>query len=85
MRELTNFRQYINEAENDVEKFHQQRISDFDELQNRLKVVSKKLQQAKLATDKYYRENPKSYAVVYGTDMINDYFNDIEELLTQDQ
>ena len=85
MRELTNFRQYINEAENDVEKFHQQRIRDFDELQSRLKVVSKKLQQAKLATDKYYRENPKSYAVVYGTDMINDYFNDIEELLTQDQ
>lgn len=85
MRELTNFRQYINEAENDAEKFHQQRISDFDELQSRLKVVSKKLQQAKLATDKYYRENPKSYAVVYGTDMINDYFNDIEELLTQDQ
>lgn len=74
----------IAEAENDVEVFQQKRINDFVELQERLKVINKKLAQAKLATDKYYRENPKSYAVVYGTDLINDYFNDIDTLLTQD-
>ena len=27
------------------------------------------------------RENPNSYAVVTGTDLINDYINDIETLL----
>ena len=85
MKELISFKKYLVEAENDVEVFQQKRIADFDELQNRLKTLSKKLQQSKLATDKYYRQNPKSYAVVFGTDMINDYFNDIDELLTQDQ
>lgn len=75
----------LNEAENDVEVFQQQRIQDFDELERRLDSLRKKLRQGKLSTQRYYRENPKSYSVVYGTDMINDYFNDIEELLTQDQ
>lgn len=75
----------LTEAENNVEIFHQQRIQDFDELEKRLDTLRKKLRQGKLSTQKYYRENPKSYSVVYGTDMINDYFNDIEELLTQDQ
>ena len=75
----------LTEAENNVEVFHQQRIQDFDELEKRLDTLRKKLRQGKLSTQKYYRENPKSYSVVYGTDMINDYFNDIEELLTQDQ
>lgn len=77
----------VNEAEDEGmkrEQFQQQRINDFDELDGRLTVTSKKLKQAKLATDKYYRENPKSYAVVYGTDMINDYLNDIDSLLTQE-
>ena len=75
----------LTEAENDVEVFQQQRIRDFDELEKRLDILRKRLRQSKLSTQKYYRENPKSYSVVYGTDMINDYFNDIEELLTQDQ
>lgn len=75
----------LTEAENDVEVFQQQRIQDFDELEKRLDTLRKKLRQGKLSTQRYYRENPKSYSVVYGTDMINDYFNDIEELLTQDQ
>jgi len=75
----------LTEAENNVEMFQQQRIQDFDELEKRLDTLRKKLRQGKLSTQKYYRENPKSYSVVYGTDMINDYFNDIEELLTQDQ
>lgn len=74
----------LNEAENEVETFQQKRIHDFEELKSRLTVIAKKLEQAKKSTDRYYRENPKSYAVVYGTDMINDYLNDIEQLLTQD-
>lgn len=77
----------VNEAEDKEyarEQFQQQRIHDFDQLSDRLKVTDKKLKQAKLATDKYYRENPKSYSVVFGTDMINDYLNDIDSLLSQD-
>ena len=85
MEEGNMYKYKLTEAENDVEVFQQQRIQDFSELERRLDTLRKKLRQAKLSTQRYYRENPKSYAVVYGTDMINDYFNDIETLLTQDQ
>ena len=78
------YNQTLSEAENDVEQFQQKRINDFDELEKRLDVLQKKLKQGKLSTIRYYREKPESYSVVYGTDMINDYFNDIETLLTQD-
>lgn len=85
MEEGNMYKYKLTEAENDVEVFQQQRIQDFSELERRLDTLRKKLRQAKLSTQRYYNENPKSYAVVYGTDMINDYFNDIETLLTQDQ
>jgi hypothetical protein len=85
MGEGNMYKYKLTEAENDVEVFQQQRIQDFSELERRLDTLRKKLRQAKLSTQRYYNENPKSYAVVYGTDMINDYFNDIETLLTQDQ
>ena len=83
-KENHTYNQTLSEAENDVEQFQQKRINDFDELEKRLDVLQKKLKQGKLSTIRYYREQPKSYSVVYGTDMINDYFNDIETLLTQD-
>jgi hypothetical protein len=28
----------------------------------------------------YYRQNPESFSVVYGTDLANDYLNDLIEL-----
>jgi hypothetical protein len=34
-------------------------------------------------TANYYKENPQSYAVVYGTDLILEYIKDIEEILNQ--
>lgn len=64
-----------------VERFQESRINAFDELEKRLDDIKKYLRQGKLETIKYYRENPDSYNVVLGTDMIKDYFNDIETLL----
>lgn len=84
MEESNTYNRILEADSADVEQFQQQRIFDFEQLKDRLPVIQKKLEQAKLATDKYYRENPKSYAVVYGTDMINDYLNDIHTLLTKD-
>jgi len=63
------------------EKWQQSRIDAFDGLEARLENVKKLLRQGKLETIKYYRENPDSYAVVKGTDLIGDYINDIETLL----
>ena len=32
----------------------------------------------------FYRENPDSFTVVYGTDLANDYLNDLIELFKQE-
>lgn len=71
----------LNEEGSGTEKFQQQRIEAFDTLESRLEDIKKLLRQGKIETIKYYRENPKNYAVVIGTDLISDYFNDIEILL----
>ena len=71
----------IKENEDKVSKFHAERIEAFDKLETRFENIKKLIKLAKIETIKYYRDNPKSYAVVIGTDMINDYFNDIETLL----
>lgn len=62
--------------------FQRERVEAFDTIERRLIDIKKKLRQGKLATIKYYRQNPDKWEVVYGTDLINDYFNDIEKLLS---
>jgi hypothetical protein len=41
------------------------------------------LQQAKHKTMDYYRANPESYNVVYGTDLAQEYLNDLIELFKE--
>ena len=61
----------IKEEEDKLEVFQQGRIDAFDEIENKLDDLRKKLRQAKIQTVKYYRQDePKSYSVVYGTDTI---------------
>ena len=77
----------INEVDKDdkLAQFQEERIQAFDKIEDRLKNLVKSLRQAKIETIKYYRQvEPKSYSVVYGTDLINDYINDIETLLKKD-
>ncbi len=71
----------IKENEDKASKFHAERIEAFDKLETRFEDIKKSIKLAKIETIKYYRDNPESFAVVIGTDMINDYFNDIETLL----
>ena len=75
----------IKEQKKTVEDFQEDRISSFSKLEDRLTPLKKLIRLAKIDTIKYYRENPDSYAVVIGTDLINDYFNDIETLLQQNE
>jgi len=60
----------VKEQENKVEKFQKERIEAFDELESRLENVKKLLRQGKINTIKYYRENPGSFDVFIGTDLI---------------
>ena len=72
----------LDEQEDSLEQFQQKRIDAFDEIEDKLDDLKKLLWQAKIATVKYYRQDePKSYSVVYGTDLIKDYIKDIETLL----
>ena len=72
----------IKEEEDRLEVFQQGRIDAFDDIENKLDIIIKKLRQAKIDTIKYYRQDePKSYSVKYGTDLITDYIKDIETLL----
>lgn len=71
------------ELENSVKgkkAFQNERIEAFDEIEKRLDILKKELRQAKLKTISYYNKND-NYSVVYSTDIITDYLNDIENLL----
>ena len=67
----------VKEQENKVEQFQKKRIEAFDKLESKLDELKKLLRQSKIDTIKYYRENPQSFDVVIGTDLISDYFKDI--------
>lgn len=73
----------IKEEESDIKKFHEERIKAFSEIEDKLETLKKSLRLAKIDTTKYYRDNPTSYDVIYGTDLIDDYLNDMETLLQQ--
>ena len=65
-----------------AEKFQKGRIDAFSDIEKQLVDVVKTIRQAKIETIAYYRDNPKHFAIVYGTDLIQDYLNDIKTLLT---
>jgi hypothetical protein len=71
----------IKEQEDKAEIFQKERIEAFDKLEFKLENVKKLLRQGKINTIKYYRETPESFGVFIGTDLIGDYFKDIETLL----
>ena len=71
----------VKEQENKAAIFHKERIEAFDKLESKLDELKKLLRQGKIETIKYYRENPDSFGVVIGTDLIADYFKDIFTLL----
>jgi hypothetical protein len=79
----TNVEQYLqdlNVVNPDNKKFIASRLMGFDEVETKLNQLLPLLQQAKHETMDYYRQNPESFGIVYGTDLANDYLNDLIEL-----
>ena len=64
----------------DRRKFIASRIMAFDAIEDKLNQLVPMLQQAKNKTIDYYRNKPESYAVVYGTDLAQEYLDDLIEL-----
>ena len=79
----TNVEEYLNDlniSNPDNKKWIASRLLGFDILETKLNELLPLLQQAKHETMDYYRQNPNSFTVVYGTDLANDYVNDLIEL-----
>jgi hypothetical protein len=56
------------------------RLLAFDEIERKLNILVKLMQQAKHKTMDYYKQKPDSFAVVYGTDLAKEYLDDLIEL-----
>ena len=80
--DVDSFLQDTNTNNPDNKKFIASRILGFDELETKLNQLIPLLQQAKHKTIDYYRQNPDTFNVLYGTDIANDYLNDLLELFT---
>jgi len=64
-------------------EFVKTRISAFDALEDKLNQLVPLMQQAKNKTIDYYRNKPESFGIVYGTDLAQEYLNDLIELFKQ--
>jgi hypothetical protein len=72
----------IREDEDEAKrKFQTERVNAFNDIEDELQSLIKPLRQSKIETIKYYRENPESFSVVTGTDLIQDFIKDIKTLL----
>jgi arylsulfatase A-like enzyme len=69
----------------DRRKFVKERIMAFDAIEDKLNQLVPMLQQAKNKTIDYYRNKPESYAVVYGTDLAQEYLDDLINLFNEQQ
>lgn len=63
------------------EELHKTRIDSFDELIELVNKIKSALPKAKKETEKFYKTNPKSYAVVFPTDKMKEDLADILEKL----
>ena len=68
----------INKSSN--QKWVGGRLLAFDEIERKLNELIPLMQQAKHETMDYYKQNPDSFNVVYGTDLAKEYLDDVIEL-----
>jgi hypothetical protein len=86
IKEDTNIEDFINGIsinDPDRKEFIKKRLEGFDILENKLNELIPLLQSAKHKTMDYYRANPDSWSVLYGTDLANDYLNDLINLFKE--
>lgn len=79
----TNVEQYLqdlNIKNPNNRKFIASRLLAFDALEDKLNQLIPLLQQAKHETFDYYKQKPESFGIVYGTDLAQEYLDDLIEL-----
>ena len=86
LKEVEDTEQFLDDMQiNDParRKFVKSRLLGFDAVEDKLNQLVPMMQQAKNKTIDYYRNNPDSYAVVYGTDLAQEYLNDLINLFNE--
>lgn len=63
--------------------FQQERLRAFDEISDRMARLKALLDDARVETEQYYKENPTSYDVVYSTDLAKEYVEDMIKMFDQ--
>lgn len=84
--EAEDVEQFLNDMQiNDPakRKFVKSRLLGFDAIEDKLNQLVPMMQKAKNKTVDYYRQNPDSYAVVYGTDLAQEYLDDLINLFNE--
>lgn len=86
LKEVEDVNQFLDDMqinEPSRREFVKSRIMAFDALEDKLNQLIPLMQQAKNETIDYYRNKPESYGIVYGTDLAQEYLNDLIELFKQ--
>ena len=84
--EAEDVEKFLDDAQiNDPQRreFVKSRIMAFDALEDKLNQLVPMMQQAKNKTIDYYRNKPESFGIVYGTDLAQEYLDDLIELFKQ--
>jgi hypothetical protein len=75
--EVEDYLNALNVSDPERKKFLSQRLEGFNILEKKLNQLIPLLQQARNKTLDYYKNNPKSYSVIYSTDATNELLDDI--------
>lgn len=67
-----------------VKSFQQERLRAFDDISDKLAQFKALVDDARIETEQFYKEDPTSYSVVYSTDLAVDYINDMIKMFKQD-
>ena len=75
----------LSTAPTTAESYQNQRIQAFEGIEAKLDTLKSYIAKAKLHTIRYYRENPDSYNVLYGTDLADSYIKDLFTLFKDEK
>ena len=65
--------------------FQQERLRAFDTISDKLAQFKVLVDDARVETEQFYKENPTSYSVVYSTDLAEDYIEDMIKMFSQNE
>ena len=86
LKEVEDVEQFLDDMqinEPSRREFIKSRLLGFDAIEDKLNQLVPMMQKAKNKTIDYYKNNPSSYAVVYGTDLAQEYLNDLINLFNE--